>query len=75
MVNVGYGAFAVLSEDNGKTWDNEHPILLGVAPNCYCGWPVSVQLTDGRIVTNWSGAAAHIVRWQLPPPSEGWQGE
>jgi len=72
-----FGAAAVLSEDNGKTWDTDHPILLGVSPTCYCGWPTSVQLPDGTMVTTWASSPGgfNSVRWQLPPPSEGYQEE
>jgi len=75
-----FGVAGVLSEDNGKTWDNEHPILLGVRPTAYGGWPTSLQLPDGTMLTTraymtWPGATFEAIRWQLPAPSEGYQEE
>ncbi len=69
--HLPFGAAAVLSEDNGRTWDNDHPIQLGEAPTCYAGYPTSLQVADGSIVTTWAGGGFNIVRWELPPPGEG----
>jgi len=69
--HLPFGAAAILSEDRGKTWDTDHPILLGVAPTAYAGYPTSVQLPDGTMVTTWAGNGAHIVRWSLPKASDG----
>ncbi len=73
-----FGVAGVLSEDNGKTWNNDHPILLGVCPTTYGGWPMSIQLPDGAMLTTraymtWPGATFEVVRWQLPAPSEGYR--
>ncbi len=73
--HVPFGVAAVLSEDNGQTWDTAHPIQLGECSTCYSGYPTSVQVSDGSIVTAWGGAGFNVVRWQLPPPSEGYEGE
>jgi len=48
------GIFAILSEDGGKTWDHEHPIMLAESMSMSVGWPVSVQLPGGDIVTAYS---------------------
>lgn len=55
--HLPYGVFAVLSEDNGKTWDFTHPIMLAVSMNCYTGWPTSIQLPDGGILTAYAVTA------------------
>ena len=49
--HLPFGVYAILSEDNGKTWDFGHPIMLALSMNCYTGWPASVQLPDGQILT------------------------
>ena len=49
--HLPFGVYAILSEDNGKTWDFGHPIMLALSMNCYTGWPVSIQLADGQILT------------------------
>ncbi len=74
-----FGVAAVLSEDNGKTWDTQHPIILGTRPTAYGGWPTSIELADGTILTTraymtWPGATFEAIRWQLPLPSEDYQG-
>jgi len=74
-----FGVAAVLSEDNGKTWDTQHPIILGTYPTSYGGWPTSIELSDSTIFTThaymtWPGATFEAIRWQLPPPSEDYQG-
>ena len=74
-----YGVFAVLSEDDGKTWSTDSPIQLSNATGVYAGWPCSVQLDDGSIVTMYATTAyagrknqtlAETVRWTLPPASD-----
>jgi len=50
--NAPFGVAAVLSHDGGKTWDKEHKISLADdTGNIDSGYPSSVQLRDGRIVT------------------------
>lgn len=46
-----FGERACVSRDGGKTWDAEHPIELapGTCPDL--GYPSSVQLADGSILT------------------------
>ncbi len=75
--NLPFGAMAVLSEDKGKTWDVDHPVRISVCPTCYGSWPTSVQLPDGTMITTATGLESRfeVVRWELPPPSEAYQGE
>ena len=49
--HVPYGTLATLSEDVGKTWSLDRPIHLAPSLSCYTGWPTSVQLPDGDIIT------------------------
>ena len=81
--HLPFGIFAVLSDDNGETWDTEHPIQLAMSLDMYTGWPTSIQLPDGDILTAYTitgylehpnndektkDAAAESVRWKLPLP-------
>jgi hypothetical protein len=50
--NAPRGADAILSHDGGNTWDPKtRMVLADDAPIRDCGYPSSVQLPDGRIVT------------------------
>jgi hypothetical protein len=49
--HLPFGIFAVLSTDSGATWDTDHAIALGISWDFYVGWPTSVQLPDGDVVT------------------------
>lgn len=47
-----FGAGVVLSKNLGQTWDEEHRVLLGWdSLNTDTGYPSTVQLDDGTIVT------------------------
>lgn len=46
-----FGERACISRDGGATWDIEHEITLCEAPNDDLGYPASVQLADGSILT------------------------
>ena len=46
-----YSERACISRDGGKTWDVEHEIILSRAPDSDLGYPASVQLDDGSILT------------------------
>jgi len=56
-----YSERACLSRDDGKSWDIEHEIILSRAPNSDLGYPASVQLDDGSILT---------VYYQIDQPGE-----
>ncbi len=47
----GFGEFACLSDDGGKTWDVAHEILLKPATNGDLGYPASCLLANGEILT------------------------
>ena len=75
--NAPRGVKAILSRDNGKTWDKANPIVLADdAPNFDCGYPSSVEVSKGRIVTTYyqvddeknapATAKAKVIIWQVP---------
>ena len=77
--HLPFGIFAMFSNDDGQTWDSDHPILLAMSLDYYTGWPSSVQLPDGSIVTIYAikayiesetslgrDAAAEVIRWNAP---------
>jgi hypothetical protein len=50
--NPPRGVNAMLSSDNGATWNKDRKITLAAdAPNVDCGYPSSVQLSNGDIAT------------------------
>lgn len=57
LLSYGYrfapaGVRAVLSRDNGRTWDLDDEIILSYgAPDFDLGYPVSIELEDGRVLT------------------------
>jgi hypothetical protein len=75
--HMPWGVYAVLSKDGGKTWDREHPIELALSAGFSVGWPVTVQLADGSLLTSYAAEAYYrdpppsnvvteVVRWELP---------
>ncbi len=46
-----YGERACISRDEGETWDIDNEIILAEAYNGDLGYPASVQLDDGTILT------------------------
>jgi BNR repeat-like domain len=67
-----FGAGVVLSRDGGRTWDIDHSVLVGWdSLNSDTGYPSTVQLDDGTIVTMYyavgtkalPGAQAIVVRY------------
>ena len=46
-----YGQRACLSADGGASWDVEAERFLPPAPNADLGYPASVQLADGSILS------------------------
>jgi Neuraminidase (sialidase) len=50
--NAPFGVEAILSHDGGKSWDSSTKVkLANDASNRDCGYPSSVQLPNGKIVT------------------------
>ena len=56
-----YGEYACLSADGGATWDVDNEILLSPGTSDDLGYPASVQLADGTILT---------VYYQIDQPGE-----
>ncbi|HOV62852.1 MAG TPA: sialidase family protein [Spirochaetia bacterium] len=47
-----FGVWAMLSRDEGKTWDRDHIAMLVADSSTWdCGYPSSVELKGGRIFT------------------------
>lgn len=74
--HMPYGAYAIVSNDGGKTWDRDHPIRLAASADLYVGWPVTLQLKDRSLITAYAITAylrqppektvTEVVRWRLP---------
>ena len=56
---IGFGEFACISDDGGKTWDVENEIALAHSHIGDLGYPASCLLPDGHILT---------VYYQQPQP-------
>jgi Neuraminidase (sialidase) len=56
-----YSERACLSKDGGKTWDIKNEILLSQGPSGDLGYPASVELDDGSILT---------IYYQIDQPGE-----
>lgn len=74
--HLPFGVYAVVSQDQGKTWDLDHPSQLALSASNYVGWPVTLQLSDGSLLTSYAVTAylhqppaiyvCEVVRWRLP---------
>ena len=74
-VRGSYGVFARVSEDQGKTWAAPRILVDGLLHigRADCGYPSTVQLADGTLVTAYyaMGARHHqnyhmaVLRWRL----------
>lgn len=72
--HLPWGVFAVLSQDNGKTWDHERPYQLALSANGYVGWAVTIE-SSGRLYTAYAATTylsqppktttCEFVRWTL----------
>ncbi len=69
-----FGQRAMISRDDGATWD-AHWIVRDDGPTWDLGYPASVELTDGSLMTVYyqqvrAGEPCAILwsRWQLPEP-------
>jgi Neuraminidase (sialidase) len=75
--NKPFGVETILSHDKGKTWDiASKTVLAGDAASTDCGYPSSVQLPNGSIVTVYyqvddphnapASAKAKSIVWRVP---------
>jgi hypothetical protein len=55
-----YGVCARISQDKGKTW-SVAKVLVGAPGPMDCGYPSSVELPDGMIVTAYYAGPAYYV--------------
>ena len=61
LANPGFGEFACISDDGGKTWDVANEISLAPSHNGDLGYPASCLLANGDILT---------VFYQQPKPGQ-----
>ncbi|HLV36928.1 MAG TPA: sialidase family protein, partial [Spirillospora sp.] len=69
-----YGVAARFSNDGGRTWGLPHVLVDLGGSKIDCGYPASVQLKDGTLVTAYYASAASqhqryhmgVLRWQPP---------
>ena len=78
--HLPFGIYAMVSGDGGRTWEKE-VVRLAVSQNAFVGWPMSVEMEDGSILTAYGTTAylehedavgtldrvAEVVRWKAPP--------
>lgn len=74
--HLPWGAFAVASDDDGRTWDLDRPIQLSLSADIYVGWAATLQLPDGSLITSYASTSylkeppetttCEVVRWRLP---------
>jgi Neuraminidase (sialidase) len=75
--NKPFGVEAIISHDKGKTWDDRSKVVLANdAVSTDCGYPSSIQLPNGKIVTIYyqvddphnvpASAEAKSIVWQTP---------
>jgi len=65
------GACARISEDQGETWGVARPLVTAPGP-MDCGYPSSVELQDGTIVTAYYGGPREQGHWADAPYSFPW---
>ena len=62
-----YGIRGLLSHDDGVTWDQEHRVVLAAdSASRDCGYPSSIQLDTGEIVTVYYAYESHGPFQALP---------
>ena len=69
--HLPWGIYAVISEDEGKTWDLDDPIQLALSADLNVGWPVTLELPDNSLVTAY-GSTTHMQPSYVSCPYEEW---
>jgi hypothetical protein len=75
--HLPWGTYAIVSADDGESWDLEHRIQLSLSASYWVGWPVTLQLPDGSLITSYTATThwkqpkdgrntCEVVRWRLP---------
>ncbi len=72
--HIPWGVSAIISEDCGRTWDMENRIQLGLSADLDVGWPVTLQLADGSLITSY-GTTTHLQADYLHPNYGNWVSE
>ena len=54
-----YGVQGMISRDGGCTWDSKRLLFCDDRPGTDCGYPSSVRLPNGRIITAYYSAGEH----------------
>ena len=76
--HLPYGVCAIQSADGGHTWSSEQPLQLALSADLYVGWPVTLELPGGDLLTSYASTSyvkeppdtttCEVVRWRLPSP-------
>ena len=61
-----WGILGMISNDDGKTWDESNRILLTADSGADHGYPSSIQREDGTIVTVYYSSELRIPRQPRP---------
>ncbi|MEA1875516.1 MAG: sialidase family protein [Bacteroidota bacterium] len=71
-----FGEMACISKDNGETWETDKEIMINPAMNSDLGYPASLQLDDGSILTvyyqiDMKGEKTSLLctQWRLQEPA------
>ena len=59
-----YGVQGMISRDGGHTWDEKRLLFCDDRPGTDCGYPSSVRLPNGRIITAYYSAGEHQDSYQ-----------
>ena len=72
--HLPWGVCAIVSHDEGVSWDLEHPVQLALSAGYYVGWPVTLELADGSLLTCYASTTyleqpperytCEVVRWR-----------
>lgn len=73
--HLPYGVCAVVSEDEGKTWNIDQKYQLSLSSDYYLGWGVTCEDEDGSLYTSYASTpylceppnttVCEIVKWSL----------
>jgi hypothetical protein len=73
--HLPWGVYAILSKDEGKTWDLERPIQLALSAGIWVGWANTLELPDHTLITSYASTTYYnqlpdrttceVVRWRV----------
>ncbi len=74
--HLPYGVCAMLSADEGETWDRDNIFQLALSADYYTGWGATCQLPDGGLITSYASTpylceppdttVCEAVSWRIP---------